>query len=71
MPWSASVTGGDGWRFYLREREQLLDALQGGPKTLLLSGDLHFALVAELRPGLFEVSARSLSFSFFFVLVAC
>jgi phosphodiesterase/alkaline phosphatase D-like protein len=54
------VTGGDGWRLYGREREQVLDALeQTGPvKTVLLSGDLHFALIAEIRKGMYEISAR-------------
>ncbi len=61
VPWSASVTGGDGWRFYMREREEVLDWLEGGAKTVLLSGDLHFALVAEIRPGLHEVSVSPIS----------
>jgi phosphodiesterase/alkaline phosphatase D-like protein len=79
VPWSASVTRGDGWRLYMTEREQLLDWFQqarekekekmcsllniwvgkkGSAKTVLLSGDLHFAMIAEIRAGMFEVSAR-------------
>ncbi len=61
VPWSASVTGGDGWRFYLTEREQVLDWLGNGPKTVLLSGDLHFAMIMEIRTGMYEVSASPIS----------
>jgi phosphodiesterase/alkaline phosphatase D-like protein len=60
VPWSSAVTRGDGWRRYLHERNSILDELaqgNGHTKTVLLSGDIHFGLIAEIRPGILEVSA--------------
>jgi phosphodiesterase/alkaline phosphatase D-like protein len=61
VAWSASVTGGDGWHLYLTEREEVLDWLANGPKTVLLSGDLHFAMIIEIRAGMYEVSVSPIS----------
>ena len=62
--WSAAVTRGDGWRHFLDERNRILDAIGArmpATKTVLLSGDVHFAMIAELRPGIYEVSASPIS----------
>lgn len=62
--WSSCMGRGDGWRHYMTEREQLLDELTGqknGPKLLLLSGDVHFAYVAQIRPNVMEVSCSPIT----------
>ena len=61
--WSSSVSRGDGWRHYLAERNQILDVLSArrGTKTILLSGDIHFAMICKLREGIYEISASPIS----------
>ena len=51
-----------GWRLFLNERNMILDALEGSQKkTVLLSGDLHFAVVVQVRPSLVEFSVSPIS----------
>lgn len=60
---NASSKRGDGWAAFRHERDTLLDMMSAGsaPRTVFLSGDVHFAFVMELRPGVFEVSASPIS----------
>ena len=64
VPWAdgAAKAVDDGWRASAREREQIIDfiAARRIAGVMLLSGDLHWAGVWELRPWLPEFSASPL-----------
>ena len=69
VPWSVSSGKGaggvasgsdtDGWSSYLNERNALLDFLSAHRVrgVVLLSADLHYAVVVRLRKGVYEFSA--------------
>eukprot|EP00455_Lapot_gusevi_P007532 TRINITY_DN13209_c0_g1_i1.p1 TRINITY_DN13209_c0_g1~~TRINITY_DN13209_c0_g1_i1.p1 ORF type:complete len:354 (+),score=13.22 TRINITY_DN13209_c0_g1_i1:57-1064(+) len=50
---------GDGWNLYVEERDEILDLIEVGALggVVILSGDLHYGAVFQLRPSIFEFSA--------------
>lgn len=69
VSWSTS-NGDDSWTAFRTERNRIFNFMIGNSVNgvVLLSGDLHYAVVSEIIPGLFEFSASPIdAYPFFSV----